>query len=134
MPVEQFRPSRACSLAHLSMKVLRVSDCDCAVSFVWCAAFVVNFLPCVCSRDLIFSPIAMKLSQNVCLHNTSVSLKMGHVLSKARSLGQFLEKSFVCSRGQIFSLFLMKPRQNVCCDEILNKFEKWAMLSEKLVH
>ena len=41
-------------------EVLMVSYCDRAVS-------VVNFLPCVRSRGHIFSPIIMKLSQNVCL-------------------------------------------------------------------
>ena len=41
-------------------EVLRVSYCDSAVS-------IVNFLPCVCSRDHIFSPIIMKIDQNVCL-------------------------------------------------------------------
>ena len=42
------------------------------------------------------------------------SLKMGHVGTKTRSLGQILEKPSVPSRGHIFSLILMKLGQNVC--------------------
>ena len=40
-------------------EVLRVSFCDRAV-------FVVNFLPCARSRGHIFSPIIMKVGQDVC--------------------------------------------------------------------
>ena len=55
-------------------EVLRVNYCDRAVSLVrrppWVvrrASCIVNFLPCVRSRGHIFSPIIMKLGQNVCL-------------------------------------------------------------------
>ena len=51
------------------------------------------------------------------------SLKMGHVGSKTRSLGQILEKSCVPSGGQIYSPIIMKLGQNVCLDEISNEFE-----------
>ena len=51
------------------------------------------------------------------------SLKIGHVGSKTRSVGQSLEKPFVHSRGHIFSPILMKRNQNVCLDEISDKFE-----------
>ena len=55
--------------------------------------------PCVRSRGHIFSPIIMKLVQNVCLDEISdqfgmksqTSSEMGHVGSKIRSLGQILE-------------------------------------------
>ena len=50
-------------------------------------------------------------------------LKMGHVRSKTRSLGQILEKPCVCSRDHIFSLIIMKLDQNVFLDEISNVFE-----------
>ena len=40
----------------------------------------------------------MKLGQNVCLDEISYELKMCHVGSKTRSLGQILGKSCVCSR------------------------------------
>ena len=67
-------------------KVLRVSYCDCAVSFV-------NFLPCVCCRVHTFHPMLMKLGQNGCLRTSFTSiLKMGHVESKTKSLCQILEK------------------------------------------
>ena len=36
-----------------------------------CVCFFVNFLPCVCSRGHLFSPIIMKLGQDVCLHKIS---------------------------------------------------------------
>ena len=52
----------------------------------------VNVLPCVHSRGHFFSLIIMKLGQNVCLIKSRTSLKMGHVRSKTRSLGQILEK------------------------------------------
>ena len=56
---------------------------------------------CVCSRGHIFSPIIMKLGQNVCLDEISDEDKMGHVRSRTRSLGQMLEKPYVCCRGHI---------------------------------
>ena len=41
---------------------------------------VINFLPCVRCRGHIFSPILMKLGQNVCLIlKSQTSLKMGFV-------------------------------------------------------
>ena len=48
---------------------------------------------------------------------------MGHVGSKARSLGQIIEKPFVCSRGHIIRWILKKFGQYVCLDEISNNFE-----------
>ena len=54
-----------------------MSYCDIAVS-------VVNFLPCVRSRSLIFSPIIMRLVQNVCLDKILDELKMSHVGTKTR--------------------------------------------------
>ena len=42
------------------------------------------------------------------------SLKMGHVGSKTRSLGQILEKHCIHCRGHILSLIVMKHGQNVC--------------------
>ena len=52
-----------------------------------------------------------------------MSLKMGHIRSKTRSLGQISEKPSVHSRGHIFSLIIMKRTQNVCLDEISDRFE-----------
>ena len=43
-----------------------------------------------------------------------MSLKMGHVESKTRSMGQILEKPCVHFRGYIFSLILFRLGQNVC--------------------
>ena len=45
-------------------------------------------------------------------------LKMDHVGSKTRSLGQMLEKPCVRSRGPIFSLLIMKLGQTFFLDEI----------------
>ena len=42
-----------------------------------------------------------------------MSLKIGHVRSKTRSLGQILEKCCVSSRGHIFSLIILKHRMFV---------------------
>ena len=44
-------------------------------------------------------------------------MKMDHVGSKTRSLGQILEKPCVCSRDQIFVLILMKLGQSFCLNE-----------------
>ena len=52
-----------------------------------------------------------------------MSLKLGHVGSKTRSLGQILEKPCVRSRGHIFSPILMKLGQNVCLDKMLDEFK-----------
>ena len=52
-----------------------------------------------------------------------MSLKMGHVGSKTRSLCQMLEKPCVRSRGNIFSPIIMKRGQNVCLNEVSDKFE-----------
>ena len=55
-----------------------------------------------------------------------MSLKLGHVESKTRSVGQILEKPCVRSRGHIFSPILMKLSQNVCLDEISDELEIWS--------
>ena len=74
---------------------------------------------CVSSRGHIFSPIIMKLGQNVC----QTFLKMGHVGLKTRSQGQILEKPCVGTRGYIFSPIIMKLGKNICLDEISNEVE-----------
>ena len=52
-----------------------------------------------------------------------MSLKMGHVGSKTRSLGHILEKPCVRSKGHIFSLMILKLGQNLCLDKISEEFE-----------
>ena len=51
------------------------------------------------------------------------NLKMGHAISKTRSLGQILEKPWVHSGGHIFSPIIMKLGQNVFLDEISDECE-----------
>ena len=58
--------------------------------------------------------------------NSWTRLKMGHVGSKTRSLGQMLEKPCVHCRGHIFIWINMELGQNDFLDEIWNKFKKWA--------
>ena len=61
------------------------------------------------------------------------SVKMGRVWSKARSLGQMLEKHCVRSRGHIFSLIIMKLGQNVYLDQISYELgEKTRSLGQML--
>ena len=60
----------------------------------------------------------MKLSMFVKMKSRT-SLKMGHIGSKTRSLGQILDLVYALEA----SLIIMKLGQNVCLDEILNKFE-----------
>ena len=74
--------------------------------------------PCVCSRGQIFSPIIMKLGQNVCLDKISHKFENGSCRSKTRSIGKILEKPCVRSRGHIFSPIIMELGQNVCLVEI----------------
>ena len=57
--------------------MLMVSCCDRAVSVARPASSVVNFLPCVRSRGHVFSPILMKLGQNVCLNKISEEFEIG---------------------------------------------------------
>ena len=80
--------------------------------------------PCVRSRGHIFSPIIMKLGQNICLDIISDGFENESChLQETRSLGQILEKPCIRSRGHIFSLIIMKLSQNVCLNKILDKFE-----------
>ena len=50
-----------------------------------------------------------------------MSLKMGHVESKTRSMGQILEKPCVHFRGYVFSLILFRLGQNVCFGDVFQK-------------
>ena len=65
----------------------------------------------------------MKLGQNGVLIKSCTKVKMGHVGSKTRSLGQILEKPCVCCRGHIFNPIIMKFGQNVCLDVVSHEFE-----------
>ena len=65
----------------------------------------------------------MKLGQHVCFDESLESLKMGHVGSKTRSLGQILDKPCVRSIGHIFSWIIIKIGQNVCFDKRLEEYE-----------
>ena len=50
-------------------------------------------------------------------------VKVFHVRSETRSLGQIFEKSCVISSRHSFDAICMKLCQNVCHNEILDKFE-----------
>ena len=52
------------------------------------------------------------------LIKSRTSLKLGHLGSKTRSLGQILEKPCVRSRCHIFSQILVNFGLNVCLDKI----------------
>ena len=57
------------------------------------------------------------------LIKSQTSLKLSHVGSKTRLLGQTLEKSCVHCRGHIFSPIIMKLSENVFLDKISYFFE-----------
>ena len=57
------------------------------------------------------------------LIKSRMSLKLGHVGLKTRSLGQILKKPCVRSRCHIFSRILVKFGLNVFLDIISEKFE-----------
>ena len=50
-------------------------------------------------------------------------LKVGHVGSETRSLGQILEKSCLLSSRHTFDSICLKLCQNVCYHETMDKFE-----------
>ena len=79
--------------------------------------------PYVCSRGHIYSPIIMKLCQNVCFDEFSNEFENRSCRIRTRTLGQILEKPCVPSRGHIFSLIIMTLCQNVCLDKISDQFE-----------
>ena len=69
---------------------------------------------CVCPRTLSFSPILMKLGQNVCLNE---------ILDEFENVVKNLvtsEKPCVHSRGHVFSSILLKSGQNVCFGDFLD--------------
>ena len=74
---------------------------------------VVNFLPNVRSRGHIFSPLIMKLGQNVCLDEISYEFEIGSCWVKNRVTRSILEKPCIRSIGHIFSPIIMKLGQNV---------------------
>ena len=61
------------------------------------------------------------------------SLKMGHVGSKTKSVGQMLEKSVVRSRGHIFNEIIMKLCQNFCLHKISDEYKNGSCWVENSV-
>ena len=59
----------------------------------------------------------------IALTKSEANLQLGHVGSKTRSLGQFLEKACVHSRGHIFRQILISRGWNVSPVKILDEFE-----------
>jgi hypothetical protein len=89
---------------------------------------IVNFLPCVRSRGHIFQldtceMWSWNLVRMFVLIKSRMSLKLGHVGLKTRSLGQILEKPCVRSRCHIFSQILVKFGLNVSLHKISDEFE-----------
>ena len=70
------------------------------------------------------------------LLKSRTSLKIGHIRSKTRSLGQILEKHFVRSTGLILSPIIMELGQNVYLGQnvCLGRVRKWVMSGQKLGH
>ena len=65
----------------------------------------------------------MNICQNVCHHEQSTDLKVGHIGSETRSLGQILEKLCVFSSRHSFDPICMKLFQNVWHHEVSDKIE-----------
>ena len=65
----------------------------------------------------------MNICQNVCHHEERTDLKVGHVGSETRSLGQMLEKSCILSSRLSFDPMCMKISQNVWHHELSDKIE-----------
>ena len=79
--------------------------------------------PCVRSRGHIFSPLIMKLGQNVCLGEISDQFRKWVMSDQKLHLVQILEKTCVRSRGHPFIPIIMKLDQNICIDKISDQFE-----------
>ena len=65
----------------------------------------------------------MKLGQNDFLDKVLDKFENWSCQSKARSLGQMLEKLCVHFRGHIFCQIIMKLGQNFCLDKVLDDYE-----------
>ena len=63
-----------------------------------------------------------------------MSLKLGHVESKSRSLGQIIEKPFEHLRGHMFESICSELGQNVCLHKSLEEVEERVMWGHKLGH
>ena len=74
-------------------------------------------------RGLIFSPILMKLGQNVCPNEISDEFEIWSCWFKNLVTRPNLRKTLLLSRGHIFSLILTKLGQHVCLDKILDLLE-----------
>ena len=105
-------------LAHLSKTYSRG-----AFRVVERPSCVVNnfFKHLLLNRWANFDQTWQELSWEVLFKNRT-SLKMIHVESKTRSVGQILEKPCVCYRGHIFSVMIMKLVNDVCLNEISDEF------------
>ena len=65
----------------------------------------------------------MNIYQNVCHQEERTDLKVGHVGSETRSLGQILEKSCALSSRHSFDPICVKRCQNVWQHEMWDKTE-----------
>ena len=77
--------------------------------------------PCVLSKGHIFSPILMKLGQNVCIDNISDEFETGLYRVKNQITWPNLRKPCVRPRDHNFGSILKKPSQNVCLYKISKK-------------
>ena len=68
------------------------------------------------------------------LMKSVTSLKISHIWSKTRSIGQILEKPCVRSQGNIFDSILVKIGQDVCLDKIADEIENGSLWHQKLGH
>ena len=71
----------------------------------------------------VFIPSSWYLVRMFIFIKTRPSLKLGHVRSKTRSLGQILEKPCVYNCGFIFHWIFVKLCQNVCLNNTEVKFK-----------
>ena len=87
--------------------------------------------PCVCSRGHIFSPIIMKLGQNVFLDKILDEYENGSCMIQKSVTRSNLRKPYVRSKGHIFSPIIMKLGQNVCLDKISDEYENGSCRIKK---
>ena len=84
-------------------------------------------IPCVRSRCHIFSPVLMKLGQNVGLDEISDEIEIGSCGVKNKVTRSNLRKTLcMLKMPHIFSQILVKFGPNVCLDKISDKFEIWS--------
>ena len=92
-------------------------ECPASVGIVRRASCVNNFSVYTLEATVL-AQTSSNLPSTIVLIISRMSLIMGWIGSKSRSLGQILEESCLHSKGHIFGPIFLKLGQTVCLDDI----------------